>query len=143
MLAATGSSCNTCHDPSGFASPGNCYREAIFSLLSGGRTITEAINDLDGVDSDGDGVPNGEEATAVRDDLPGEVGYNMGLIGALGTDPCGSNPSAIITGAAETPLNVPTASWWSAVIASLLLLTMGSAAVNRRKPRPSPIRVGS
>jgi len=141
MAAMTGSSCYTCHDPSGFASPGNCYREDIFSLLSAGRTIDQAINELDSADSDGDGVPNGEEATAIRDDLPGDVGYNMGLVGPSGTNPCGSNPIAIVTGVAETPPPVvPAASWWGVVVASVLLLTVGSTAANRGKTQPEAVR---
>ena len=51
--------------------------------------MTVTSSDLDTEDSDGDGVPNGEEATRPRDDLPDEeVGYNMGLVGSTGVDPC-------------------------------------------------------
>jgi hypothetical protein len=55
------------------------------------------------VDSDGDGVPNGQEILAPHEDLEGEIGYNPGLIGELGTDPCSTEPDRPITGQRETP----------------------------------------
>ncbi len=63
-------------------------------------SITEAIDNLDVADSDSDGYPNGQEAVTPRPD--GEVGYNMGLVGDLGTDPCADDPTEVVTGVPET-----------------------------------------
>ncbi len=103
MLAQTGSNCNVCHQPPNTSTVGNCYREALATRLAAGRTIAQAIADIDGADSDGDGTSNHVEILAARTDLPGQVGYNPGLIGATGTDPCGPNPAAPVTGVSETP----------------------------------------
>ncbi len=100
---ATGSACYACHQPPNTSIQGNCYRTALSARIAAGRTAAQAIADLDLVDSDGDGVPNGEEINMVRADLPGQIGYNPGLVGDLGTDPCGTNTTAPVTRQPETP----------------------------------------
>ena len=133
MAVLTGRDCNICHHPPSLNSPGNCYRDDLFDLLLAGRTITAAIDELDAVDSDGDGSPNGEEATMPHANLPGEIGYNMGLVGSLGSDPCATDPNATVTGVLETPPPiVPTASQWGVAIMALMLLTAGTSALRRR-----------
>ncbi len=107
MQATTGATCHICHHPPERFLPGNCYRQDIIDRLLAGRTIFEAIEDIDGVDSDGDGVANGDEIELARTDLPGEVGYNPGLIGETGTDPCAQNPNEAVTGQPETPPDEP------------------------------------
>lgn len=101
MATLTGSACNMCHQPPSFGTPGNCYKEDLNDLLGTGLSITEAIDNLDGTDSDADGYSNGQEAVTPRPD--GEVGYNMGLVGDLGTDPCADDPAEVVTGVPETP----------------------------------------
>lgn len=103
MSATLGSQCYTCHHPSSFGGLGNCYRLDLIARLMAGRTITQAIDDLDTVDSDGDGTPNGQEILMPRPDLPGQIGYSMGLAGPVGVDPCWSNPNQAVTGVPETP----------------------------------------
>jgi hypothetical protein len=103
MATATGSACNVCHQPPERASAGTCYKDALALRINAGRTISQAIADVDGLDSDGDGVSNHDEITAVRTDLPGQVGYHPGLLGATGTDPCGDFPTAAVSNARETP----------------------------------------
>jgi cytochrome c5 len=103
MSAATGSSCNLCHHPPARNTPGNCYRSALAARIALGRTEAEAIADIGAEDSDGDGVSNHDEILAARTDLPGHVGYNPGLIGATGTDPCSLEPIKAVSSALETP----------------------------------------
>ena len=78
-------------------------------------------------------VPNGEEALAQRSE-PGEVGFNPGLVGETGTDPCGSDPGAAVTGVLETPPSapVPAISDWGFLVLLLLLATGGSLILRRR-----------
>jgi len=103
-MAAIGlSTCNLCHEPSSYADPGTCYREDIRTQLNQGLSIQDAIIAVDGLDSDGDGVPNGVEILMVRLDDPTQRGYHPGLIGALGTDPCAINPNAPVSNRLETP----------------------------------------
>ncbi|MFQ5592182.1 MAG: hypothetical protein ACE5HE_13545 [Phycisphaerae bacterium] len=139
MQAQTGTSCNVCHH-AGPGTQGNCYRDDLAVLLGQGLTIQDAIDQLDLVDSDGDGVPNGEEATTPRADDPAEVGYNPGLVGETGTDPCGSDPSIPVTGVWETPPQtpVPTMSQWGSAIMSLLLVTVGSLVMRSRRSSTLP-----
>ncbi len=101
--AATGSACYACHQPPSNSTQGNCYRAAIAARLAAGRTNAQAIDDVDGLDSDGDGVPNGVEILMARTDLPGQIGYNPGLIGDKGTDPCGPSTTTPVTNQSETP----------------------------------------
>jgi len=135
MAAQTGSACNVCHHPSSMSNPGNCYREAIIVLLDDGVSIVDAIDQLDAEDSDGDGAANGVEATTTRADDPGEVGYNMGLVGDTGTDPCGADPGEQVTGVLETPPPeaIPTISAWGALVMGLFLLTAGTVAITGRQ----------
>lgn len=139
MDAQTGRDCNVCHHPPSFNTPGNCYRDALTELLMQGVPIDVAINQLDPLDSDGDGVSNGAEALAARPEA-GEVGYNPGLVGDLGTDPCGNNPSTPVSGVAETPPlpPVPTVSTWG-IAALVLLLWIGASVVLRSRVTCSPI----
>ena len=104
MDAVAGQECFLCHQPSGKGDEGNCYREDIKSRL-GPMSIEQAIAAIDGLDSDGDGVPNGEEILLVRTDDPTQVGYNPGLIGPTGTSPCSKDPSVPVTGQPETPVD--------------------------------------
>lgn len=132
MQATTGNTCYLCHHPPSFDLPGNCYREDLSTLIAGGATDAEAIDQLDLVDSDGDGVANGEEATTVREDQPSEVGYNMGLVGPTGTDPCSMNPAEAVTNQLETPPQaIPAASEWGLVVMALLLLVVGTLRLRR------------
>ena len=134
MGTATGVACNLCHHPPDRSVPGNCYRQDIINLLDSGLSIVDALDQLDSEDSDGDGVSNGEEITAPYLGSPGEVGYNPGLIGATGTDPCADDPGEVVTGQWETPLtNVPTVSEWGLVALTLLLTTAGTILVSRRR----------
>jgi len=136
MAALTGSACNVCHHPSAFGDLGNCYRADLITLLGQGRTISEAIDQLHPVDSDGDGVPNGEEATTPRPEV-NEIGYNMGLIGDTGTDPCATNPTVPVSGLPETPpVNpIPTVSHWGLVVLVIVQVTIGSLILRGRQPR--------
>ena len=143
MDFTTGSGCHVCHHPKTREVLGNCYRMDLKELLNaGGLTIEEAIDQLDGEDSDGDGVPNGEEATTPRVDQPGEVGYNMGLVGPLGVDPCSPlNLGIPVTNELETPpLVIPAVSVWGMTALTLLVLVVGSLMF-RLKVRPSPALV--
>lgn len=93
-------SCTICHTNETYSNNVNCYRKAL-NQLGSGVDINTRINQLDAVDSDGDGVPNGVEATAARPG--GGVGFSPGLIGFTGTDPCGANPALAVSNALETP----------------------------------------
>jgi cytochrome c5 len=53
MATATGSACNVCHQPPERASAGTCYKDALALRINAGRTISQAIADVDGLDSDG------------------------------------------------------------------------------------------
>jgi hypothetical protein len=103
MQVQTGSRCNLCHHPPDRGTPGNCYREALRLRLYAGLTPEQAIADIDLEDSDGDGVTNHDEILALRDDMAGEIGYSPGLVGPIGADPCGPDPTAGVTGVSETP----------------------------------------
>ncbi len=101
MSAATGSSCNVCHHPTDTSNSGNCYKNSLISRLDAGRTIAQALGDVEVMDSDNDGVNNVTEILASRTDLAGQVGYAPGLIGATGTDPCGA--AGAVSNQLETP----------------------------------------
>ena len=105
MLALTGMSCNVCHH-AGPGVQGNCYRETLAAYVVQGSSMEEAIALADTDDSDLDGVPNGVEIMTAREGEPGQIGYNPGLVGDTGTDPCGDPPNEVVTGVPETP-----ASW--------------------------------
>lgn len=107
MGTTLGSSCYACHAPPNTSAVGTCYKDALKARLDAGRTIAQAIQDVDPLDSDGDGVSNHDEILAARADALGGVGYHPGLVGATGTDPCGSNSTAAITGVLETPPSPP------------------------------------
>ncbi len=133
MAVATGADCHVCHHPPSRGLPGNCYREAIISLLDSGLSIEEALEQLDSEDSDGDGVANGAEIMAAHVDFAGEVGYNPGLVGPNGTDPCSGDPNEVVTGALETPFSdVPTVSEWGLVVLVLLLASAGHLVIRQR-----------
>lgn len=132
MATLAGSECFTCHDPAGFGLEGNCYRRDLVDLMQGGSTLDDALDTLDGMDSDGDGYANGVEATMPRTDSA-DIGYNMGLVGNTGTNPCGTTPAVPITGVSETPPDpVPTVSQWGLFIMSLLVLAAGASILTRR-----------
>jgi len=137
MASLTGSNCDTCHHPPSRSDFGNCYRADIIALLGMGRTIAQALDELDAVDSDGDGVPNGEEITTPRADQPGQVGYSMGLVGAAGTDPCAVDTGEVVTNQRETPLvvSVPAVGEWGLMVLTLGLLCAGSLAAGRNGAR--------
>jgi hypothetical protein len=99
MATLTGSACNLCHHPTSRSNPGNCYRMDIAARLAAGRTIQEALADVEPMDSDGDGVPNGVEILMPRPD--GTIGYSPGLVGPTGVDMCGA------TGAISNQLETP------------------------------------
>jgi hypothetical protein len=101
MAAATGSQSNVCHHPSSRSNPGNCYKDAISERLAAGRSIAQALADVELMDSDNDGVNNVMEITTPRADASAQVGYSPGLIGATGTDPCGAVGN--VTNQPETP----------------------------------------
>jgi hypothetical protein len=103
MSSITGSQCTVCHLPAGFSTEGTCYRLAIRDRLNLGMSIGQAIDTVDGLDSDNDGVPNGVEILTLRRDNPQHRGYHPGLIGPTGTSPCGPSPGLPITGQPETP----------------------------------------
>lgn len=134
MSAQTGRDCNVCHHPPNLNTPGNCYREALTELMNQGMSIQDALSQLDPLDSDGDGVSNGQEALAPRPE-PGQIGFNPGLVGDLGTDPCGSNPTTPVTNVSETPPPppVPAISSWGVVSMALLVVT-GASLILRRRP---------
>ncbi len=136
MTAQTGNRCLLCHSPDGMNEIGNCYREAILHLVEAGNSSWDAITLLDTEDSDGDGFTNGQEATMPYWHSPGHVGYNPGLIGSEGTDPCGTDPNAPVTGGPETPLDtapVPTMSEWGVAIMALLVMAAGTLAFSARR----------
>ncbi len=136
MDALTGRTCNVCHSPPNLNTHGNCYRDDISALTGLGMAIEQALDQLDGEDSDGDGVSNGDEIRAARPEA-GEVGYNPGLIGDFGTDPCGNDPDAPVTNMSETPASsVPAISDWGVVVLALSLLTAASLLLRRRKAGP-------
>ncbi len=103
MTSVNGSACYICHQPSSVSNAGNCYKNALRDSINAGNTIEQALAAVEGLDSDGDGVPNGVEILAPRADLPGQIGYNPGLVGATGTDPCGASPTQPVTNQLETP----------------------------------------
>jgi hypothetical protein len=107
MGTAAGQSCFVCHQPNGnnYSRAGNCYRMDLKARIDAGRTVAQAIADVDQMDSDGDGVSNHDEILWVRTDLPGQVGYNPGLIGATGTDACA--PAAYVTVAVTQQRETP------------------------------------
>ena len=136
MANEAGSACFICHH---LATPGpdgaNCYRADILAALQT-MTIQEALDAVDGVDSDGDGTPNGEEITAVRTDLPGEVGFAPGLVGPMGTDPCAPDPNEVVSGQLETPpppTPIPAVSTWGMGIMILMVLVVGTSVLNERR----------
>ena len=139
MQAVADTQCHVCHHPPTRDVLGNCYRMDLKALLDGGATIEDAIDQLDTEDSDGDGVSNGEEATTPRVDQPGEVGYNMGLVGPTGVDPCSPlNFGIPVTNELETPpLVIPAVSAWGMTALTLLVLVVGSLMF-RLKVRPLP-----
>ncbi len=133
MMAVAGSECFVCHTTAGFGILGNCYREDLKTLTGTGMSIEDAIAQLDGEDSDGDGFANGVEATTPRPEVGG-VGYNPGLIGNTGTDPCSEDPEAPPTGMAETPPPpIPTVSEWGLAVTGLLVLGAGTLVLHRRR----------
>jgi hypothetical protein len=101
--AATGSACYVCHQPPNTSAAGNCYKDALTARLNAGRTAAQAIADVENMDSDGDGISNLAEITSPRSDTPGQIGFNPGLIGPTGTDPCASNRTTPVTNQLETP----------------------------------------
>jgi hypothetical protein len=131
MLSTTGSSCNVCHHPTSTSNPGNCYRETLAGLLGGGQTIDQALANAETLDSDGDGVPNRDEITRPRTDLPGQVGYNPGLIGPTGTDPCGTSTTTPVTNQNETPAAACYANCDGSTIAPILNVSDFSCFLNR------------
>lgn len=134
MQALTGADCNVCHHPPSRSDLGNCYREDIIALLGQALTIEQALDQLDGEDSDGDGVANGVEITTPRAGQPGVVGYSPGLVGATGTDPCAVDPDEVVTGELETPPGpVPAASTWGMVVLLLGMLAAASVLLGRRQ----------
>jgi len=135
MNLLTGTECHVCHHPPTRNLPGNCYRMDLFALLDGGASIQDALDQLDGQDSDGDGVANGVEINLPRSDDPGQVGYSPGLIGETGTDPCADDPDEVVTSARETPiLLVPASSTWGAIIFGLSVALGGSVVIRRQRP---------
>lgn len=138
MSALTGSACNVCHHPSAFNDAGNCYRADLINLIGQGMTPTQAIDQLDTVDSDGDGIPNGEEATTPRPEA-NEIGYNMGLIGDSGTDPCATNPAEPVSGVPETPPGnaIPTVSQWGLVVLVIVQCIAGTLILRERESQGS------
>ncbi len=126
-----GENCGVCHHSPTKSDLGNCYREDIIAALAT-MTIEQALDSLDGVDSDGDGAPNGMEITAVRSDLPGEVGYSPGRVGPTGTDPCLGAGTPLPTGQLETPPPVPTVSTWGLVVFTLSIMVAASVLMQVR-----------
>jgi hypothetical protein len=98
-----GAECFVCHQPEEFTNPGNCYRTQVRSFISVGIPIEQALMLADGLDADGDGVPNGVEINTPRNDGTGSIGYHPGLVGPLGTGPCAPDPSFPYTNRLETP----------------------------------------
>ncbi len=138
MQTLTGADCNVCHHPPSRSDMGNCYREDIIALLGQALTIEQALDQLDGEDSDGDGVANGVEINTPRSDQPGQVGYSPGLVGAMGTDPCAVDPDEVVTGELETPPgSVPTASTWGLVMMVLVMLAAATVLISRREGHPA------
>ena len=135
MEATLGLECYTCHNPAGFGLPANCYRRDLVALIQGGNTIQDALDQLDAEDSDSDGFANGVEATMARTDSA-DIGFNQGLVGATGTDPCGPDPGLSLTGVSETPPDpIPTVSQWGLLIMGLLVLATGTSILVRRPGR--------
>ncbi len=100
MTATFGQSCYVCHQPEGISVLGTCYLTDIKARLDAGRSISQALGDVDVMDSDGDGASNHDEILAVRTDLPGVIGYHPGRTGPLGVT-CGIGVGT--TGVSETP----------------------------------------
>lgn len=102
MTAQFGQACFTCHHPPATSLPGNCFRNDIILARSLGLSNAAALEALDRVDSDGDGVPNGVEILTARGD--GQVGFSPGLVGPTGADNCYSiQPGVAVTNTSETP----------------------------------------
>lgn len=103
--AAYGDECYMCHQPTNTSRTGNCYRMALRARINAGRTRDQALADVELLDSDGDGVNNITEILMVRTDGVAGVGYNPGLVGATGTDPCATAglTTVAITHQLETP----------------------------------------
>jgi CSLREA domain-containing protein len=93
-------SCMLCHTSESFSNPVNCYKRDLANL-GAATPIATRLNMLDAVDSDGDGVANGVEATTARPG--GGVGFSPGLVGSNGRDPCGANASLAVTNVCESP----------------------------------------
>lgn len=107
-LNIVSAACYTCHNSNAFFGDWNCYRRDLISRLRAGRSITEAIRDIETWDSDGDGTDNLTEILYPRPG--GLVGYNPGLVGPQGTDPCLTlafddvpGSTLPVTGRLETP----------------------------------------
>lgn len=103
LEAGGGARCYTCHNPTTFGTEGTAYRLAIRARLIAGRTIQQALADIEQDDSDGDGVRNLDEILRPRTDLPGQIGFHPGLVGNGGFDLL-INPNQAITGVLESPL---------------------------------------
>lgn len=131
MASTLGRDCYVCHQSEGTSVLGTCYLMDIKARLNAGRTVPQAIADVDQFDSDGDGTSNHDEIVAVRTDLPGQVGYHPGRTGPTGLT-CGSG--TVTTGVAETPPSVCSGDTngdrlVNGADISVLLSTFGSAVV--------------
>jgi dockerin type I repeat protein len=102
MSTVLGLECYTCHQPS-IGAGGTCYREDIKALIEQQIPIEVALDMVEPLDSDGDGVPNGVEILTPRAGAPDDVGYHPGLRGDTGLSPCAGNPFIPLTGQDETP----------------------------------------
>jgi hypothetical protein len=107
--ATMGRACYVCHHPTSNSNEGNCYRLDIRARLNSAPfpSIEDVLAEVELLDSDGDGFSNLSEILFPRADLPGEVGYNPGLVGQFGFDPC-FDPTTPLTGRQESP-NCPCA----------------------------------
>lgn len=111
IILSAGSACNVCHNTNAFFGDWNCYRRDIIRELRKGASIEQALANIEQFDSDADGFVNVEEILAPRQGSNGaSIGYNPGLVGPLGTDPClsitieGTPGSALpVTFRLETP----------------------------------------
>lgn len=126
--------CHVCHHPPSRSDLGNCYRMDLKALLDADPllSIEDALDMVDGMDSDGDGVPNGVEATTPREDQPGQVGYNMGLVGPTGTDPCSPDFNPVSNELETPPVPVPAVSEWGLLALSLVVLVAGTMLIRLR-----------
>lgn len=109
MEFTLGVQCYVCHNPSQFFGDLNCYRRDIIQRLRAGRTIHQALADIETTDSDSDGVNNLSEILTPRFDGAGwgapfpRIGFNPGLVGQTGADPCYSDPAQPQSFRPETP----------------------------------------